>query len=124
MPAKKPSADSATSEKSEPQTPAPTFEESISELQTIVSQLEGGSLSLEESMSQFERGIGLLSSCYQVLSSAEQRIEILTGISRDGVVSTAPFDATATMNESKLPQQQPTRRPTSSRPSTGQLFDE
>lgn len=78
---------------------APSFEESVTELQQIVSQLEDGSLPLEDSMSQFERGISLLKNCYQVLEQAEQRIEILTGIGEDGSAETAPFDARATVDQ-------------------------
>ncbi len=79
----------------------PSFEESVSELQQIVSRLEDGSLPLEDSMSQFERGISLLKNCYQVLEQAEQRIEILTGIGEDGSVETEPFDATATVDQTR-----------------------
>jgi len=79
----------------------PSFEESVSELQLIVSQLEDGSLPLEDSMTQFERGISLLKNCYQVLEQAEQRIEILTGIGEDGSIETAPFDATATVDQAR-----------------------
>lgn len=77
---------------------ASTFEGSILELQTIVGQLEDGSLPLEESMQQFERGITLLRSCYRVLEQTEQRIEILTDLTEDGSVSTEPFDASATFD--------------------------
>jgi exodeoxyribonuclease VII small subunit len=76
----------------------PTFERSIFELQSIVGQLEDGSLPLEESMQQFERGISLLRNCYQVLEHAEQRIEILTEIAEDGTTETKPFDASATFD--------------------------
>lgn len=76
----------------------PTFEGSILELQSIVGQLEDGSLPLEESMQQFERGISLLRNCYQVLEHAEQRIEILTEIAEDGTTVTKPFDASATFD--------------------------
>ncbi len=73
-----------------------SFEGSLSELQAIVGTLEAGSTSLEESMQQFERGVGLLKNCYRVLEDAEQRIEILTGVDRDGKAVTEPFDASAT----------------------------
>ncbi len=75
-----------------------SFEGSIVELQSIVGQLEDGSLPLEESMQQFERGISLLRNCYQVLEQAEQRIEVLTGVAEDGSVKTTPFDAVATFD--------------------------
>lgn len=79
----------------------PSFEESVSELQQIVSRLEDGALPLEDSMSQFERGISLLKNCYQVLEQAEQRIEILTGIGEDGSAETEPLDATATVDQTR-----------------------
>jgi exodeoxyribonuclease VII small subunit len=81
-------------------TEAPSFEGSIVELQNIVGQLEDGSLPLEESMEQFERGISLLRNCYQVLEQAEQRIELLTSVAEDGTVETEPFDASATFDSS------------------------
>lgn len=80
------------------ETEAPSFEGSIVELQSIVGQLEDGSLPLEESMEQFERGISLLRNCYQVLELAEQRIEVLTSVAEDGTVETAAFDASATFD--------------------------
>jgi exodeoxyribonuclease VII small subunit len=76
----------------------PTFEGSIVELQDIVGQLEDGSLPLEDSMQQFERGISLLRNCYQVLEQAEQRIEVLTGVAEDGTVETKSFDASSTFD--------------------------
>lgn len=85
--------------KAEPKETSPSFEESVQELQQIVGQLEDGSLPLEESMQQFERGISLLRNCYQVLEQAEQRIEILTGVSEDGTAETAEFDASATFEK-------------------------
>ncbi len=94
---------------------ATSFEAAIGELQQIVSQLESGSTTLEESMQQFERGVGLLKNCYRVLESAEQRIEILTGVDRDGNAVTEPFDATATfegVEEAKSPTRKPRSRPT------------
>ena len=63
----------------EPQTaPAESFEESLTELQSIVSELEDGSLGLEPSLARFERGVGLLRACSIILESAEQKIETLT----------------------------------------------
>lgn len=86
------------SQKKQTETEAPSFEGSIVELQSIVGQLEDGSLPLEESMEQFERGISLLRNCYQVLEQAEQRIEVLTSVAEDGTVETAAFDASATFD--------------------------
>lgn len=54
------------------------FEQSIKELEDIVKQLEKGELSLDESLKQFEKGIGLARSCQTILNDAEQKIETLT----------------------------------------------
>jgi len=86
------------SQKEHTDTEAPSFEGSIVELQNIVSQLEDGSLPLENSMEQFERGISLLRNCYKVLEQAEQRIEVLTSVADDGTVETESFDASATFD--------------------------
>lgn len=53
------------------------FEQSISELEEIVKQLEKGELSLEDSLKQFEKGISLARQCQDVLQKAEQKIETL-----------------------------------------------
>ena len=86
------------SQKEQTESDAPSFEGAIVELQNIVAQLEDGSLPLEESMEQFERGISLLRNCYQVLEKAEQRIEVLTSVAEDGTVETDAFDASATFD--------------------------
>lgn len=77
----------------------PTFEQSLTELQRIVADLESGALGLEQSLAQFERGIGLLRQCRAVLEQAEQRIEVLTGVDSQGNPTFAPFDATATAEQ-------------------------
>ena len=54
------------------------FEQSFTELETIVSQLEKGELSLEDALKQFEKGIQLAQKCQTLLNEAEQKIELLT----------------------------------------------
>ena len=54
-----------------------SFEESLSELETIVQNLEQGDLSLEDSMSLFERGLNLSQQSQIKLTDAEQKIQIL-----------------------------------------------
>ncbi len=72
------------------------FEDALGALQEIVSVLEDGNVGLEESMEQFERGVGLLRTCYKTLEQAEQKIEILTRVDDDGNPVTEPFDADPT----------------------------
>jgi len=54
-----------------------TFEESLSELDTIVQSLEQGELDLEESMALFERGLTLSQLSQNKLQTAEQKVKIL-----------------------------------------------
>lgn len=75
---------------------SPSFEQSLTDLQQIVAQLEAGSLGLEQSLAEFERGVKLLRTCYRILETAEQRIELLVGMNERGEPITEPFDATAT----------------------------
>ena len=53
------------------------FEESLQKLEKSVEQLEGGTLSLEESLSLFEDGIRLSRQCNRFLEEAEKRIEMI-----------------------------------------------
>lgn len=66
------------------------FEQSIEELDKLVSKLEDGELSLEESLAAFERGINLTKSCQQHLSEAEQKVSLLVGEGDD--LSLVDFD--------------------------------
>ena len=53
------------------------FEDALTELETLVTGLESGEQSLEESLAQFERGISLARHCQQSLKTAEQKVQIL-----------------------------------------------
>ncbi|MGM0953832.1 MAG: exodeoxyribonuclease VII small subunit [Pseudomonadota bacterium] len=66
------------------------FEKSLDELEQLVRNLEQGELSLEQSLSAFERGVKLTRECQQALKSAEQRVEQLVQ-SSDGSLETRPF---------------------------------
>lgn len=55
-----------------------SFETKLKELEVIVSELEGGSLSLEDSITKFEQGIKLSKECTKSLEEAEKKINILT----------------------------------------------
>ncbi|NPV61552.1 MAG: exodeoxyribonuclease VII small subunit [Methanotrichaceae archaeon] len=56
-----------------------SLEEALDDLEAIVSYLEEGKMSLEESLALFEKGIHLVRQCRLSLEKAEQRIEIITG---------------------------------------------
>ncbi|ORU94121.1 MAG: exodeoxyribonuclease VII small subunit [Cycloclasticus sp. symbiont of Poecilosclerida sp. N] len=53
------------------------LEDSLRTLESLVERMEGGDLTLEESLKEFEQGIKLVQSCQKSLAEAEQRVEIL-----------------------------------------------
>jgi exodeoxyribonuclease VII small subunit len=59
-------------------TEALSFEQMMERLEQLVSHLERGDLSLEESIHSFEEGIKLVKQCTAVLGQAEKRIQSLT----------------------------------------------
>ena len=54
-----------------------TFENALSQLESIVSRLEDGDLPLEESLKLFEEGIKLSRFCNQKLNEAQKKVEVL-----------------------------------------------
>ena len=56
-----------------------TFSEGLAELEQIIRALEGGQLELEESLVQYERGVGLLRALQGKISEAEQKVTVLLG---------------------------------------------
>ena len=71
----------------------PTFEESLAALEEIVARLEGSQLGLSESLQQYELGVKHLKACYELLSSAERRIEVVSGVDSSGRPGTEPFQS-------------------------------
>ncbi|RBP48295.1 exodeoxyribonuclease VII small subunit [Arenicella xantha] len=67
------------------------FEHAYQELEAIVDRMERGEQSLEQSLSDFERGVVLMKHCHGVLRDAEQKVEILVK-DNNGLFSTEPFD--------------------------------
>ena len=53
------------------------LEKSLADLEALVEQLEGGELSLEQALKEFERGVKLTRQCQKALQAAEQKVEIL-----------------------------------------------
>ncbi|MBI1799738.1 MAG: exodeoxyribonuclease VII small subunit [Candidatus Eisenbacteria bacterium] len=83
-----------------------SFEESLERLESIVEELEGGSLTLEESLARYEEGVTLSRRLTQTLDEAEKRIEKL--VAGDEEPTTAPMEIDlktpeAESNEGRLP---------------------
>lgn len=53
------------------------FEEALKKLERIVSDLETGDMSLEESLSKYEEGIKLSKICSRQLEAARSKVELL-----------------------------------------------
>ncbi|XQW84369.1 exodeoxyribonuclease VII small subunit [Thalassotalea piscium] len=67
-----------------------SFEESLTELEQIVQNLEVGELSLEDAMSFFERGLNLSQISQEKLQDAEQKIQML--VAKNGQETLADFN--------------------------------
>ncbi|CAI2061581.1 MULTISPECIES: exodeoxyribonuclease VII small subunit [Serratia] len=67
-----------------------SFENSLSELESIVTRLESGELPLEDALNEFERGVQLARQGQQKLQQAEQRVQILLNDHNDDAALT-PF---------------------------------
>lgn len=64
------------------------FESALEELEELVTSMEEGELSLEESLQAFEKGIKLTRECQTALQKAEQKVQILINENGD----TEPLD--------------------------------
>ncbi len=67
------------------------FEQSLQKLEGLVKNLETGTLPLEEALTAFQEGVGLVKQCQTLLAQAEQKVEILTKANAD-TVETKPFN--------------------------------
>ena len=74
-----------------PEVPQERFDELLVRLRSVVDKLEGGNLSLEDSLRFFEEGIDLCRRGATILDSAERKVEVLLA-STTGAARTAPLD--------------------------------
>jgi exodeoxyribonuclease VII small subunit len=72
-------------------TKAKRFEDELKDLEAIVNQIDSGELTLEESISAFERGVTLVKSLNQKLDEVERKVEVLARTAEGGLRS-APLD--------------------------------
>ncbi|HEY7765404.1 MAG TPA: exodeoxyribonuclease VII small subunit [Aestuariivirgaceae bacterium] len=72
---------------------AMSFEVALKELEDIVGRLEQGRISLEESISIYERGERLKAHCEKLLNDAEARIDKITLRSDGTPQGSEPFNA-------------------------------
>jgi exodeoxyribonuclease VII small subunit len=68
-----------------------TFEQALERLETIVGQMEDGSLGLDEMMARFEEGQSLIRFCTGKLNEVEKKVELL--LKKGDAVEAVPFES-------------------------------
>ena len=63
--------------KTEKSDKSPTYESALNELEGIVTRMEDGQLTLEQSLSDYKRGAELLKFCQAQLADAQQQVKVL-----------------------------------------------
>lgn len=84
--------------------PKEKYEDALNKLEKIVTKMEEGNISLEESLKLFEEGIRLSRFCNQKLDEAEKRIQILMK-DKNGILKAQSFDPSGT-NEKFLEEEE------------------
>jgi exodeoxyribonuclease VII small subunit len=67
-----------------------TFEQLLKRLEEVLAELEGGKLSLEDSLARFEEGMRLRALCEEKLKGVELRMEKL--VKENGGLRARPLD--------------------------------
>jgi exodeoxyribonuclease VII small subunit len=78
--------------KPSPTSALPSFEEALAQLEATVHDLEDGQIGLEESLARYENGVKLLRHCYDLLTKAQRRVELLSGVDAQGNPVTRPIE--------------------------------
>lgn len=60
-----------------PATSPTSFEDALTELESIVGKMESGQMPLEQSLNAYKRGVELLQTCQKSLTDVEQEVRIL-----------------------------------------------
>jgi exodeoxyribonuclease VII small subunit len=76
---------------SENPTTGEAYDALVARLERVVTELEGGSLTLEQSIEKFAEGVKLARDASRKLDEAERRVELLVR-GADGQDATVPYD--------------------------------
>ena len=60
------------------ESPVAGFEKALDELEQLVQRMEQGDMSLDETLADYERGVGLFRNCRHALEQAELRVRLLS----------------------------------------------
>lgn len=69
-----------------------SFEEAMTELETVVHQLETGKVKLDEAVASYEKGVMLKNFCEEKLKNAKAKIDLLVIDSSNTPVEAQDFD--------------------------------
>jgi exodeoxyribonuclease VII small subunit len=69
------------------------LEQSLEQLEALVTRLESGDLPLEQALKEFEHGVKLTRQCQAALQEAEQKVEIL--LKKTAQAEPTPFEEDA-----------------------------
>lgn len=67
------------------------FEKKLTRLEELVTKMEAGDLSLEDSLKFFEEGVKLSRECNVQLAQAEQKVKLLLSVDANGKANTEDF---------------------------------
>jgi exodeoxyribonuclease VII small subunit len=56
-----------------------SYEASMEELEKLVDNLEANDVPLEEALKNYEKGIGLIRNCHDLINQAEGKFKVLNG---------------------------------------------
>jgi len=70
------------------------YEAAVTELESLVTRLEQGDISLEESLKLYESGVLLTRDCQDALQAAEQKVQVL--LQQSGQSNLVDFDQNTT----------------------------
>jgi exodeoxyribonuclease VII small subunit len=87
-----------------------SFEEHLAALERVVADLEGDTLSLEQSIDRYKKGVAHLATCRRILDAAEQRLAELSQ-APDGTIVERPLRVGAEGLEDAGASPPPARRP-------------
>ena len=76
---------------------APSFEQALARLETLVQEMEGGALSLDRMMACFEEGSRLVKVCETKLNEVEKKIEVL--VRKGDATASEPLDERALQSD-------------------------
>lgn len=55
-----------------------SFEDALAQIESIIERIESGEVGLEQSLTEYEKGVGLINHCRAKLDRARQQVEDLT----------------------------------------------